>query len=90
MPSATVLVICLHSGQEVLLDGVRSAEPPTNSGSTLAKAAMALPEALRVGSEAPASSQLLMKAAAVSLQLAGSSPFMRRSNSAAISGKAAL
>ncbi|MNH35707.1 hypothetical protein D3C78_927200 [compost metagenome] len=72
----------------VRLLGARSAEPPRNSGSTLPKVSSAFCEALRLAILAGLACSFSTKALASAFQLAGSSPFTRRLNSAASSGKA--
>ncbi len=66
---------------KVLLEPVRSAEPPTRSGLDGANWSSAAPEAARVASAGGASSTLAMWASSLAKAWAGSSPFMARSNS---------
>src|SRR5574340_887467 len=82
--------MCLQPVQLVRLEPVRSAEPPRNSGSAGTRALMAFCEALRVAMVSPFSTILAIASAACAVQLAGSSPLMRRSNSATSLEKTAL
>src|SRR3569832_1681863 len=72
------------------LEPVRSAEPPRNSGSAGASALIAIWLALRVATVSPLALIAASFSATCAFQLAGRSPFMRRSNSAASAGKAFL
>src|SRR5574340_1363073 len=82
--------ICLQPVQLVRLEPVRSAEPPRNSGSAGASALIAIWLALRVATVSPLALIAASCSATCAFQLAGSSPFMRRSNSAASAGNAFL
>src|SRR3972149_3685759 len=82
--------MCLQQVQLVRLEPVRSAEPPRNSGSTGARALIAFCEALRVAMVSAFSLVFAIASAACATQFAGRSPLIRRSNSAASFGKAAL
>src|SRR3989338_4638575 len=82
--------MCLQPVQLVRLEPVRSAEPPRNSGKAGAKPLMAFCEALRVAMVSAFSLVLAIISAACAAQFAGNSPLMRRVNSAASFGKAAL
>ena len=66
----------------VLTDGVRSAEPPINSGRTGASASSTLPLAARLAMPLASASN----EGSASVQPSGSSPAMRRRSSAARSG----
>src|ERR1039457_3329146 len=81
--------MCLQPVQLVRLEPVRSAEPPRNSGNAGTKALMAFCEALRVAMVSAFSLVLAIASAACDAQLAGNSPLIRRSNSAASFGNAA-
>ncbi len=74
----------------MLFDGVKSAEPPRNSGSNGAKPFNAFPEATREESDSACSLTDAINLSASSVKLAGRSPAVRRRNSAASVGKAAL
>src|SRR5450759_375608 len=81
---------CLQPVQLVRLDPVRSAEPRRNSSSIGAKALIAFCEALSVAMVSALSLVLTSTSAACAFQLTGRSPLIRRSNSAASFGNAAL
>ena len=81
---------CTKLGHEVKLEPVKSAEPPKNSGKTIAKAVIAFCEALRVEMPSAFSLVAAINASAAAFQCAGKSPAVRRKNSAASAGKATL
>src|SRR5260363_294763 len=70
----------------VRFESVRSADPPSNSGSAAAIPAMACCDAWRVASASARPLARAISARATSLQPAGNSPATRRSNSAALAG----
>ncbi|CFP63269.1 Uncharacterised protein [Bordetella pertussis] len=72
--------------QSVKFEPVRSAEPPSISGSRPASSAMANCDALRVATVSPLATVACRKASNRAAKPSGSSPFMRRVNSAASAG----
>src|ERR1700722_20481176 len=73
----------------VLLEPVKSAEPPTSSGKTGTSASSTLPEAWRVAILGASLAALAFTWASAARTSGGSSPFMRRENSARVLASAA-